>query len=108
MGRQHVHDAGALKGFGALQAMSVPMASAEQLERWKAIGGRVEETATKKKGAKKDVPSVFISPSGARRAAPRAVCSWSAKCHVHSREQGCDGLADGCLSEVHACCCTFH
>ena len=37
------------------------MASADQLEAWKAMGGKVEGAA--KKGAKKDA-SIFISPSG--------------------------------------------
>ena len=37
------------------------MASADQLEQWKAMGGKVEGPA--KKGAKKDA-SVFIAPSG--------------------------------------------
>jgi|LauGreSuBDMM15SN_2_FD.fasta_scaffold581450_1 hypothetical protein len=39
------------------------MASKDQLEQWKALGGKVEEAA--KKGAKKDTSSTFISPSGA-------------------------------------------
>ena len=43
-------------------SMSVPMASKDQLEQWKALGGTVEAGA--KKGAKKDSPSVFIAPSG--------------------------------------------
>ena len=37
------------------------MASKDQLEQWKALGGTVEAA---KKGAKKDTPSVFIAPSG--------------------------------------------
>ena len=45
------------------EAMSVPMASADQLEQWKAMGGKVEAPA-KKGTAKKE--SVFIAPTGER------------------------------------------
>jgi hypothetical protein len=43
--------------------MSVPMASAQQLEKWKEMGGKVQEAPASKKGAKAK-ESVFVSPGG--------------------------------------------
>ena len=39
------------------------MASADQLDQWKAMGGKVEGGAAKK-GTKKEASSIFIAPSG--------------------------------------------